>query len=82
MLTAASGPLHSDFHTASAIGFDALSGHGDINAYVKITDAVDGSHLLFSATGNVQTAGVDIMAIKFVHGLSVNSLYANGGILA
>jgi hypothetical protein len=74
--------IESDFHTTSAAGYNAATGTGDINDYVKIIDEADGSHVLFSATGQVQTAGTELIDLKFTHGLNVSSMYANHQILA
>jgi hypothetical protein len=82
LLTSATGKLHSDFHTAAAAGYDAATGHGDIDNYVKIVDAADGSHVMFNAYGNVAAAGVEILSLKFVHGLDAQSLFDRGGIRA
>lgn len=80
MLTSATGKLHSDFYTPAAAGYDAATGHGDIDNYVRIVDGVDGSHVMFNALGQVATAGVEILALKFVHGLDAQSLFDRGGI--
>ena len=76
------GTVTSNFHTATAAGFDASTGTGDINDYVKIADQADGSHVLFNATGQVQTAGTEVIDLKFVHGLDVGAMYASHQILA
>ena len=72
----------SNFRTSSAVGYDPLTGHGDIEAYVKILDAADGSHVMFSASGNVATAGTEILSLKFVHGLDAQTLFDRGNIVA
>ena len=71
----------SNFHLTSAAGYNAGTGTGDISDYVKIINQADGSHVLFSATGQVQTAGVEVIDLKFTHGLSVTQLYAEHQIL-
>ncbi len=71
----------SDFHSISAAGFSDATGTGDINDYLKIVDARDGSHVLFSATGDVQNTGTELIDLKFTHGLDVGSLYANHQIM-
>jgi len=77
------GPsIVSNFHTPSAAGFDPATGTGDIDNYVKIVDRADGSHVLFSATGQVQTAGTELIDLKATHGLNVDALYASHQILA
>src|SRR6266700_3264993 len=58
------GTVTSDFHAVTAAGFNASTGTGDINDYVKIADQSDGSHVLFNATGQVQTAGTEIIDLK------------------
>jgi hypothetical protein len=75
------GAIISDFHNATAVGYNAATGSGDISKYVSITDQADGSHLMFSADGHVQGAGTEILDMKFVHGLSVASLYQNHNLL-
>jgi hypothetical protein len=82
MLTATGGVLGSNFHQASAVGYDPLTGHGDINAYVRVVDQADGSHVLFDASGNVQAGGTEILSLKFVHGVDAQTLFDNGAILA
>lgn len=71
MLTTAS---RSNFHTGGT--------PADINDYVRIVDQVDGSHVMFDPYGNVAGAGVEILALKFVHNLDVDTLYARGNIVA
>jgi hypothetical protein len=73
-------PSRSNFHTTAAVGYDIATGHGDINAYVRIDDRADGSHVMFNANGNVAGAGVDILALKFVHGLTAASMLDRGSI--
>lgn len=82
MLTSATGVLASNFHTTSAVGYDAVTGHGDIAAYVRVIDAADGSHVMFNASGNVATAGTEIMSLKFVHGLDARTMFDQGSIWA
>jgi len=48
---------------------------------VKIVDDAGGSRVLFSPTGNVRTAGVELVDLEFTHGLNVSSMYANHQIL-
>lgn len=73
--------IGSNFHTTSAAGYSAATGTGAINDYVKFVDEADGDHLLFSATGQVQTAGVELLDMKLTHGLSATSLYQSHNIL-
>lgn len=70
MLTVAA---RSNFHT---------SGPVDIDDYVRIDDAADGSHVMFDPYGNVGANGVEILSLKFVHGLDAQTLYDRGNILA
>lgn len=72
----------SNFFSTSAAGYNPATGTGDIRDYVKISDEADGSHVMFSATGQVQTAGTEILDMKFVHDLSVQTLYQNHNIVA
>ncbi|HET6608234.1 MAG TPA: hypothetical protein VFG62_16280 [Rhodopila sp.] len=78
----AGGSVASNFFTTSAVDYSAATGHGNIAAYVALDDETDGTHVMFSATGQVQTAGTDILDMKFVHGLSVQNLFAHGAIVA
>ena len=71
----------SNFHTTSAAGYSAATGTGDINDYVKIVNETDASYVLFSATGQVGTSGIELIDLKFTHGLNVSSLYANHQVL-
>ena len=82
LLTKVGGALGSNFHTTAAAGYDSVTGHGDIDNYVRIVDSVDGSHVMFNASGNVATAGTEILALKFAHGLDAQTLFDNGGIRA
>jgi hypothetical protein len=70
----------SNFHTTSAVGYDASTGHGDINAYVRIEDRGDGGHVMFDPYGNVGAGGYDILALKFTRGLDAESMLADGAI--
>jgi len=74
--------VRSNFHTASAAGYDASTGHGDITKYVSIVDQSDGSHVFFNATGNVAGAGVELATLDFVHGLNVQTMFAQKAIVA
>ena len=77
------GPsITSNFHAVSAAGYSAVTGTGDITDYLKMVDQADGSHLLFSASGQVATAGTELIDLKFTHGLDVATMYANHQILA
>ena len=72
----------SNFFSTSAAGYNAATGMGNINDYVSLVDEADGSHVMFSATGQVQTAGTEILDMKFVHGLSAQTLFAHNNIMA
>lgn len=74
------GSVASNFFSATAAGYNAATGHGNINDYVALSDQADGTHVMFSATGQVQTAGVEILDMKFSHGLSVQSLVSSGAL--
>ena len=80
MLMSASGPLHASYWTAAAVGYDPATGHGDINAYVAIQDQADGSHLLLSPAGDVQSAGTEILSLRFTHGLDVAAMLGSGAL--
>ncbi|MEI7713069.1 MAG: hypothetical protein WCI94_16650 [Rhodospirillales bacterium] len=73
----ASGPnIVSNFHTSLASGYNAATGTGDISAYLAIDDRADGSHVIFSPTGNVAAGGTDILSLSMVHGITTQSLNA------
>lgn len=78
----AGGSVVSNFFTTSAVGYSAATGHGNITSYVGLDDEADGTHVMFSATGRVQTAGIEILDMKMVHDLSVQSLFSHGAIVA
>ena len=59
--------IGSTFHTAGSTG--------NLNDYVKLSDGAGGEKMLFSATGNVGSAGVDVLNIPLVHGYTAQSLY-------
>jgi hypothetical protein len=71
----------SDFFSTTAAGYSAASGTGDINDYVSIVNEADGSHVMFSATGQVATSGTELIDLLGTHGLSVGSMAANHQIL-
>ena len=71
MLTTAA---NSDFHTSAT--------PVDIDDYVRIADRADGSHVFFDPYGNVQAAGVEILTMKFTHGLNVQTMFDRGNIVA
>jgi hypothetical protein len=73
--------IGSNFHSASAAGYSAATGTGNINDYVSFTQKADGEHLLFSATGHVQTAGIELLDMKLTSGLSVATLYQSHQLL-
>jgi hypothetical protein len=78
----AGGSVKSNFFTTSAAGYSSATGHGNIADYVALDDETDGTHVMFSATGQVQTAGTEILDMKFTHGLSVQNLFGNGALVA
>ena len=73
--------LGSDFHSVSAAGYDPSTGTGDINDYVSFVQQADGEHLMFSPTGNVQGAGVELLDMKLAHGLSAQDLYQSHNVV-
>lgn len=73
--------IGGNFHDASAAGYNPATGAGDISDYVRFIDQADGDHLLYSPTGNVQTAGVELLDMKLVHGLNAASLYQSRNLL-
>jgi hypothetical protein len=71
-------PAHGAFLDLSLIGSNFHSTpNADINNYVALTEASDGEHLMFSGTGNVQTAGVEVLDLKLTHGLTAQGLYTS-----
>ncbi len=76
------GSVTSDFFTASAAGYDPATGHGNIADYVGLVNEADGTHVMFSATGQVQTAGTEILDMKDVYNQNVQTLFAHGNIVA
>jgi hypothetical protein len=48
-----------------------------ISDYVQLVNAPDGEHVMFNGNGHVQTAGVDILNLELVHGLTAEGLYAS-----
>lgn len=70
----------SNFHTTGAVGYDASTGHGDINAYVRIEDLADGRHVMFDPNGNVAAGGYDILALKFTRGPDAETMLVDGAI--
>ncbi len=74
------GSVVSNFFSTSAAGYNPAAGHGNINDYVAFIDESDGTHVMFSATGQVKTAGTEILDMKLVHGLSVQTLFSHDSI--
>lgn len=72
----------ANFHAITAAGYNPATGTGDINDYVRIADQADGSHVIFSPTGSAQSGGTELIDLKFVHGLNVQTLYQNHNIVA
>lgn len=73
--------IGSNFHTTSASGYNAATGTGNINDYVAFVQEADGDHLMFSQTGNVQTAGIEVLDMKGSFGLSAAALYQSHNLL-
>ena len=71
----------SNFLTSSAVGYDMSTGMGNIAKYLSIVDRADGDHVMFSATGNVASAGTDILTLSMVHGLTTQSLEASHSLI-
>lgn len=70
-------PLHGVLIDLSLIGstFHTAGSTGNLNDYVKLSDDASGEKVSFSATGNVASAGVDVLNIALVHGYTAQSLY-------
>ncbi len=68
---------------SSAQDFSNFTSTSNINNYVKFVDQVDGDHLLYSPTGQVQSGvnTTEILDLKMTHGLSAASLYGSGQLL-
>jgi hypothetical protein len=75
------GTVASNFFSTSAAGYNPKTGMGNINDYINIKDESDGSHVMFSATGNVKTAGTELVDLKFVHGLNAQTMLQDHNIL-
>jgi hypothetical protein len=73
--------IGSNFFSTSAAGYSASTGTGNINDYVSFAQEADGDHLMFSPTGNVQTAGIELLDMKQTFGLSAASLYQSHNLL-
>lgn len=71
----------SDFHTMAATGYNPAIGMGDIAAYLKIVDQADGSHVMFSATGNVAAGGTELLILSMVHHVTTQSLNASHALM-
>ncbi len=72
--------IGSDFYSPEAAGYNPVTGTGNIDDYVSIVDATDGSHIMFSPDGQVQAGGTQLINLKLVHGLNVDALYSHGNI--
>jgi hypothetical protein len=48
-----------------------------INDYVQLVNGSDGEHVMFNGNGQVQTAGVDVLNLELVHGLTAQGLYSS-----
>ena len=73
--------LGATIHDPAAAGFNPLTGMGNINDYVKLAEAADGEHVLFSAAGQVNISYVDLVDLKLTHGLTADGLLAHGGLV-
>ncbi|HEY1932076.1 MAG TPA: hypothetical protein VGG99_08695 [Acetobacteraceae bacterium] len=73
--------IGSNFHDTTAAGYNAATGTGNINDYVRFVNEADGDHLLFSPTGNVQSAGIELLDMKLTYGLNAASLYQSHNLL-
>ncbi len=82
IVEASGGSIASNFFSTSAVGYSAATGHGNISDYVAMVNQADGTHVMFSATGHVQTAGVELVDMKDVYNQNVQSLFAHGNIVA
>jgi hypothetical protein len=60
--------IPSTFHTTPG---------AKISDYVQLVNASDGEHVMFNGNGQVQAAGVDILSLELVHGLSAQGLYTS-----
>ena len=75
-------PIASRSGPAIASTFHAASSTGNIADYVRIDDKSDGSHVYFSPIGDVRAAGIELVDLKFTHGLDVASMFAKHQIMA
>lgn len=73
--------IGSNFHSTSAAGYSAATGTGNINDYVNFVQEADGDHLMFSTTGQVQSAGIELLDMKGTFGLQAATLYHSHQIL-
>ena len=60
--------LPSTFHTTPG---------AKINDYVQLVNGSDGERVMFNGNGQVQTAGVDVLNLELVHGLTAQGLYSS-----
>jgi hypothetical protein len=69
-------PTHGDYLDFSLIPSSFAAGDS-INDYVHLVDGPGGEAVMFSATGNVATAGIDVLDLDLVHGLTAQGLYSS-----
>ncbi len=72
-------PAHGAYLDLSLLGstFDSTPG-ANINNYVQLVETQSGENLMCSGTGNVQTAGVELLDLALTHGLTAQGLYSSG----
>jgi hypothetical protein len=67
-------PAHGDYLDFSLIPNNFAAGD-NINNYVKLVNDPSGEAVMFNATGNVATAGVEVLDLDLVHGLTAQGLF-------
>jgi hypothetical protein len=67
-------PAHGDYLDLSLIPNNFTPG-ANINNYVRLVDTATGENVMFNGAGNVATAGVDVINLTLVHGLTAQGLY-------
>jgi Ca2+-binding RTX toxin-like protein len=74
-----------DFHAQQGDWLDLSSivhgFNGNIDNYVKLVDQADGTHVFFNADGQVATSSIELIDLKFAHGLSAQQLYLDHNII-
>jgi hypothetical protein len=69
-------PGHGDYLDVSLIPSNFAAGD-NINDYVKLVETASGETVMFNGSGNVAGAGMDILNMDLVHGLTAQGLYAS-----